>query len=276
MINRDQLLSFIREDAPYGDVTSEAVIGNESCKATICTRQKGVIAGLEEAGALCSEYHITVRFGLNDGACAEPGALLLSLTGRALDILLVERTLLNIIGRMSGIATLTRRLVEKVSRVNPGCRIACTRKTAPGLRGLDKKAVLIGGGDPHRFSLSDGILIKDNHLALVPLEEAILRARKYSSYRTIEIEVEDDDRAVRAAVAGADIILLDNMSPDGIARTLQELNRCGLRDRVVVEISGGITESNIAHYAGLGADVISLGILTHSVRNLDVSLEVIR
>jgi nicotinate-nucleotide pyrophosphorylase (carboxylating) len=276
MVDRDLLLSFIREDAPYGDITSEAIIGDELCKATISTRQKGVIAGMEETGALCCEYNIAVRFEVDDGACADPGTILLSLSGRARDILLIERTLLNIIGRMSGIATLTRRLSAVVSGVNPSCRIACTRKTAPGLRGLDKKAVIIGGGDPHRFSLSDGILVKDNHLALIPLEEAVLRARKYSLYRTIEVEAENADNAVRAAIAGADIIMLDNMSPDRITQTLQELNRRGIRDRVVVEISGGITVSNIARYAGLGADVISLGILTHSVQNLDVSLEVMR
>jgi nicotinate-nucleotide pyrophosphorylase (carboxylating) len=276
MVDRDLLLSFIREDAPYGDITSEAIIGDEPCQATISTRQTGIIAGMEEAGALCREWNIAIRSGVTDGACADPGAVLLYLSGRARDILLIERTLLNIIGRMSGIATVTRRLGEVVSSVNPSCRIACTRKTAPGLRGLDKKAVMIGGGDPHRFSLSDGILIKDNHLALVPLEEAVLRARRHSLYRMIEVEAENGESAVRAAVAGADIIMLDNMSPDGIAQTLEELTLRGLRDRVVIEISGGITESNIARYAGLGADVISLGFLTHSVQNLDVSLEVIR
>jgi nicotinate-nucleotide pyrophosphorylase (carboxylating) len=276
MVDRDLLLSFIREDAPYGDITSEAIVGDEPCQATISTRQTGIIAGMEEAGALCREWNIAIRSGVTDGACADPGAVLLYLSGRARDILLIERTLLNIIGRMSGIATVTRRLGEVVSSVNPSCRIACTRKTAPGLRGLDKKAVMIGGGDPHRFSLSDGILIKDNHLALVPLEEAVLRARRHFLYRMIEVEAENGESAVRAAVAGADIIMLDNMSPDGIAQTLEELTLRGLRDRVVIEISGGITESNIARYAGLGADVISLGFLTHSVQNLDVGLEVIR
>jgi nicotinate-nucleotide pyrophosphorylase (carboxylating) len=274
MADRDLLLSFIREDAPFGDITSEAIIGDEACNATISTRQKGIIAGMEEAGVLCVEFKIAVRFEVIDGDCTDPGAILLRLSGRARDILLIERTLLNIIGRMSGIATLTRRMGERVRRVDPSCRIACTRKTAPGLRSLDKKAVVIGGGDPHRFSLSDGILIKDNHLVLVPLEEAVLRARRHSLYRTIEVEAESSESAVRAATAGADIIMLDNMPPDRITQTLEELTRLGLRDQVVIELSGGITESNIARYAGLGADVISVGFLTHSVQNLDVSLEV--
>jgi nicotinate-nucleotide pyrophosphorylase (carboxylating) len=275
MVDLDLLLSFIGEDAPNGDITSEAIIGDESCHATISTRQKGIIAGMEETGALCCRFNIAVQYEVKDGDCADAGAILLRLSGRARDILLIERTLLNIIGRMSGIATVTRTLADLVSRVNPSCRIACTRKTAPGLRGMDKKAVVLGGGDPHRFSLSDGILIKDNHLVLIPLEEAVLRARKHSLFRKIEVEVEDCDSAVRAAIAGADIILLDNMPPDGITQTLQELTRRSLRDRVVIEISGGINGSNISRYAGLGADVISLGFLTHSVRNLDVGLEVI-
>lgn len=274
MVDLEYLLSFIREDAPHGDVTSDIVIGDEFCHAAIISREPGIIAGIEETETICRHFNITILTSVREGERVERGAILLRMSGRARDILLVERTLLNIIGRMSGIASLTNRLAELVHSLDPSCRIACTRKTAPGLRALDKKAVCIGGGDPHRFSLSDGVLIKDNHLAIISIEEAVTRARRHSLFRKIEVEVENAEQAVRAALAGADIILLDNMQPTAILQTLEDLARLGLRDRVGIELSGGITGENLAMYAGLGADVISLGFLTHSVRNLDVTLEI--
>jgi nicotinate-nucleotide pyrophosphorylase (carboxylating) len=176
---------------------------------------------------------------------------------------------------MSGIATQTRKNVDIVASVNPCCRVAATRKTCPGFRILDKKAVKIGGGDPHRMNLSDGILIKDNHLALVPLGIAIQAAKVITAYKKIEVEVETPENALFAAKAGADIIMLDNMSPDQITRTIRVLNNEGLRDRVIIELSGGIDESSLPGYAALDVDVISLGVLTHSVRNLSVNLEII-
>jgi len=208
-----------------------------------------------------------------DAVCQNDSLLLLN--GDAKKILLVERTALNIIGRMSGIATQTRKIVDIVSAVNPCCRVAATRKTCPGFRILDKKAVKIGGGDPHRMNLSDGILIKDNHLALVPLGIAIQAAKMDTTYKKIEVEVETSESALSAAKAGADIIMLDNMSPDQITRTISVLKSEGLRDRVIIELSGGIDESSLPRYAALDVDVISLGVLTHSVRNLSVNLEII-
>jgi len=208
-----------------------------------------------------------------DSVCHNTSILLL--TGDAKKILLVERTALNIIGRMSGIATQTRKIVDIVSAVNPRCRVAATRKTCPGLRIFDKKAVKIGGGDPHRMNLSDGILIKDNHLALVPLRNAILAAKKGSAYKKIEIEVETPENALSAAKEGADIIMLDNMSPGQISRTISVLKSEGLRDRVIIELSGGIDKSSLHQYAELDVDVISLGVLTHSVKNFSVNLEII-
>jgi len=143
------------------------------------------------------------------------------------------------------------------------------------LRILDKKAVKIGGGDPHRMNLSDGILIKDNHLSLVPLRKAILTAKKGSAYKKIEIEVETPENALSAAKAGADIIMLDNMSPGQIRKTIRLLKSEGLRDRVIIELSGGIDESSLQRYAEIDVDVISLGVLTHSVKNFSVNLEII-
>ena len=268
------LLRFIEEDAPFGDTTSEAVIPEGTkARAVIIAKGEGIIAGVEEAKALFEHFGVTVKARKRDGEAVKKGDVILELEGNARAILLVERTALNIMGRMSGIATEVRRLVEKVRAVNPKVRVAGTRKTL--LKPLDKRAILIGGGEPHRFSLSDAILIKDNHLALVPLEEAIRRAKAFSVYKVVEVEVETLEDALKAARAGADVIMLDNMSPGEIEETLEALRREGLRDRVKIEVSGGITPENITEYAKLDIDVISLGYLTHSVKNFDVSLEMI-
>jgi nicotinate-nucleotide pyrophosphorylase (carboxylating) len=275
MVVLDYLLQFIVEDAPSGDVTSAAIIPDITCSAVIRTEQAGIIAGLEEASTLFSHFGVSVKHLAKDGDAVGQNDSLLLLNGDAKKILLVERTALNIIGRMSGIATQTRKIVDIVSAVNPYCRIAATRKTCPGFRILDKKAVQIGGGDPHRLNLSDGILIKDNHLALIPLVTAIRAAKKVSAYKKVEVEVETSDDALSASRAGADIIMLDNMSPGQITRTIRVLKSEGLRERVIVELSGGIDESSLPQYAALDVDVISLGVLTHSVRNFSVNLEII-
>ncbi|NJE42876.1 carboxylating nicotinate-nucleotide diphosphorylase [Thermococcus sp. GR6] len=274
MIHLSYLLRFIEEDAPFGDVTSEAVIPEElNAKAVIIAKQEGIIAGVGEAKALFEHFGVKVEVKKRDGEAVKRGDVLLELEGNARAILLVERTALNVMGRMSGIATEVRKLVEKVRAVNPKVRIAGTRKTL--LKPIDKRAILIGGGEPHRFSLSDAVLIKDNHLALVPLEKAIRRAKAFSVYKVVEVEVETLEDAIKAARAGADVVMLDNMKPEEIAEVLEALRREGLRERVKIEVSGGITEENIEEYAKLDIDVISLGALTHSVRNFDVSLEIV-
>jgi len=259
-----------------GDITSDSLLSGQRCTARIIAKDGGVIAGLEEAGALFRALGVTVSPMVSDGDRVEPGTTLATLWGPASAVLLVERTALNIMGRMSGIATMTRRLQEMIENVGAGCRIASTRKTAPGLRLLDKKAVIIGGGDPHRMTLSDGILVKDNHLALVSVEEAVARAKEYSRYRKVEVEVQSPKEAVRAARAGADILLFDNMPPGEVRESLSRLKEAGLRDGLLVEVSGGVTEENLADYAIGGVDLISLGCLTHSVRNIDVSLDILR
>jgi len=274
MVLLDYLLKFIQEDAPFGDVTSAAIIPDISCNAVIRAEQEGIIAGLEEASTLFSHFGVSVTHLAKDGDSVCQNDSLLLLNGDAKKILLVERTALNIIGRMSGIATQTRKISDIVSAINPDCRVAATRKTSPGFRILDKKAVKIGGGDPHRMNLSDGILIKDNHLALVPPAIAIQAAKMGTSYKKIEIEVETPENALFAAKAGADIIMLDNMNPGQINRTISVLKSEGLRDRVIIELSGGIDESSLPRYAALNVDVISLGALTHSVRNFSVNLEI--
>jgi len=276
MIPLEYLLRFIEEDSPFGDITSDTVIPDCSCSAVIRTEQDGIVAGIAEASALFSHFGIVVKQKKHDGDTVKSGVIVLSISGNARAILLVERTALNIIGRMSGIATQTRKLSDIVAAVNSRCRIAATRKTAPGLRALDKKAVQMGGGDPHRMNLSDGILIKDNHLSLVPLTKAIRAAKAASAYRKIEVEVETPDNALTAAKAGADIILLDNMTPGLVRKTLAGLKRAGLREHVVIELSGGITDKTLPDYAALDVDTISMGVLTHTVRNFSVTLEMVR
>ncbi len=267
------LLRFVYEDVPFGDITSEAVIPKDvDVRAIIISKQSGVIAGVYEAELLFSHFGINVKKNFNDGDFVSNRDVILELFGSARKILLLERTVLNIMGRMSGIATMTRRLVDKVKNVNPKVKIAGTRKTL--LRRIDKRAIIIGGGEPHRFSLSDAILIKDNHLKLVSLEDAIRRAKAFSNYKIVEVEVESIEDCLKAAKAGADIIMLDNMSPDEISEAIELLKKESLREKVKIEISGGISEENILEYAKLDVDVISLGSLTHSVRNFDLSLEI--
>ena len=274
MVSLDYLLRFLHEDVPFGDITSEAVIPEDvKARAVIVAKQSGVIAGIGEAKALFEHFGVAVDVKKDDGEEVGEGDVILELVGNARSVLLVERTALNVMGRMSGIATEVRRLIGKIRAVNPKVRIAGTRKTL--LKPIDKRALLIGGGEPHRFSLSDAILIKDNHLALVSLEEAIKRAKAFSVYKVVEVEVETLEDAVRAVKAGADVIMLDNMTPKEIAGTVEALKREGLRGRVKIEVSGGITPENIADYAKLDIDVISLGYLTHSVKNFDVSLEIV-
>ena len=274
MVPITYLLHFLEEDVPCGDVTSDAIIGDISCTAVIRAEQDGIISGVAEAEALFSYAGVLVKSSKKEGAGICSGDVILTLEGDAKKILIIERTALNILGRMSGIATQTRKMVTIVSSVNSRCRIASTRKTCPGLRILDKKAVVAGRGDPHRMNLSDGILVKDNHLALVSLIDAIREAKNASLYKKIEVEVENRADAVAAATAGADIILLDNMTPDQITGTLADLKRKDLRDRVIIELSGGIDEDSLRKYASLDVDVISMGSLTHSVKNFSLNLEI--
>ena len=274
-VTLEYLLAFVEEDAPYGDITTEAIIPPDTCCiAVIIAKEAGIICGLAEAGRLFAHFGVGVTMTCHDGAPINQGEVILSLQGNASRILLLERTTLNIIGRMSGIATKTKSYMDHIRSHGMNCRVAATRKTSPGMRVLDKKAVMLGGGDPHRYSLSDGVLIKDNHLAMVSLPDAIASAKARSLYRKIEVEVEDTDLAVTAAEAGADIILLDNMTPEMVAGTIRKLNSRNLLSGRVIEVSGTINEDTILNYIVPGVDVISIGALTHSVRNFDVSLEI--
>lgn len=271
-----RLLSFVEEDAPFGDITSEVVIDPRVCRAVITTRRDLLLAGLEETVALLRHYDLRIIQVSMDGTEHGDDEPVLTMEGEAHSILLLERTVLNILGRMSGIATLTRTLQNQVTCINPAVKICATRKTAPGLRLLDKKAAMIGGADPHRFSLSDAVLIKDNHRVLVPVEDAVRRARDAGAYHRIEAEADTVEEAVSIARAGADIVLLDNMTPDTVREAISRLKNEGLRDSVMIEVSGNITGETIESYAALDIDRISLGMLTHSVRNADLSLDILK
>jgi nicotinate-nucleotide pyrophosphorylase (carboxylating) len=270
----EYLQSLLKEDIPFGDITSESVVPDISCHAGITVEQDAVIAGTAEASALYRHNGVAAECRFTDGSVVHPGDEILTLQGKARTILTVERTALNIIGRMSGIATATRQYVDLVQTINPSCRIAATRKTCPGFRLLDKKAVMTGGGDPHRWSLSDAILIKDNHLSLVSLPDAVARAKSHSAYHVIEVEVSSSGDAILAAKAGADVIMFDNMSPSDVGIAIGKLRAEGLRDGLVIEVSGGINPDSVVRYAEQGADRISIGALTHSVKNVAAHLDI--
>jgi len=277
-ILHEKLMSLLREDIGMGDVTTEAIVPAETeAQAQIIVKEPAVIAGLLESSIIFRMIGVKFHARVKDGAEVAGGTVLAEINGKAQAILSAERTALNILMRMSGIATMTRRLVKMIREAGLNVRIAATRKTAPGLRYFDKKAVMIGGGDPHRFRLDDALLIKDNHIRIAGgIKEAVRRARSSASFsKKIEVEVQTEEEALEAAEAGADIIMLDNMTVKEAERVLKALEDAGLRSRVAIEISGGINESNLLDYARLNPDVISLGSLTHSARAVDISLEVI-
>ncbi len=273
----DKLKEFLDEDIGYGDITSMTLIPeNQKAQARLYFKEPGVTSGLQEASTVFKILGCTVEQHKQDGRHVEAREVLLSVEGSARALLMGERLALNLVGRMAGIATQTAKIVEDVSKRNPVTRVAATRKTLPGFREFDKRAVVHGGGDPHRFGLDDCVLIKDNHLELVPsVTEAVKRAREGASFtKMIEIEVRSLKDALEAAHAGADIIMFDNMTPEEIKENLNELDSMGFRKGIIYEASGGITAENAGDYAEAGVDIVSLGALTHSIRSLDVKFEI--
>jgi nicotinate-nucleotide pyrophosphorylase (carboxylating) len=276
---RESLLSFLQQDVGTGDVTSESILSPDlsACAQIICKSGKSaIIAGLEEAGILFEICNCRVQTLVTDGSRVEEGRIVMNISGRALAILQAERTALNLIMRMSGIATETRKLVEMVGKINRSIKIACTRKTAPGLRSFDKKAVVLGGGVTHRIKLDDMVMIKDNHLVLADsIEQSIRLAReKINGCLLLECEVKNLAEMVSAVRAGSDIVMLDNFSPKKAEAAITQIRKMGVRKKVKIEISGRINPHNIADFAKLQPDIISLGYLTHSPKAIDYSLEI--
>lgn len=269
---KKELAKFLSEDLGKGDITSN-LLPRKKIRARIISRQEGIIAGVNYVKEVFSSKGCKVRIIKKDGNKTKINQTVLEITGYAQSVLSCERTALNLLSRMSGIATKTKKLVEKINDVNPKVKLFATRKTAPGLRFFDKEAVKIGGGEKHRMSLDEMIMIKDNHLAVAgSLARLVTRARK--KYKKIEVEVENQEEALLAASMGVNIIMLDNFLPKEIISTINRLEKSKLRKHVKLEASGGINEKNVGVYAKTGVDIISVGEITNAVIGLDFSLEI--
>jgi len=269
---KKELLRFISEDIQGGDITS-VLLPKKKIKAKIISRQKGVLAVVKFAGDIFRLKGCNVKIIKKDGAKLKSNQIILQISGNAGTVLSCERTALNLLSRMSGIATQTNFLVSKIRKINTKTKLYSTRKTAPGLRFFDKEAIMIGGGHKHRMSLNDMVMIKDNHLLVTYSMEGIIKnARK--RHKHVEVEVENQRDATLAASSGATIVMLDNFSPVQIKKTITALQKKKLRNKVKLEASGGINSKNITAYTKTGVDMISVGSITNSVKGLDLSLEV--
>lgn len=265
----------LAEDISHGDITSQGLIPPElQGKASILAKAEGIIAGGEVTKRvfLKVDPSLKVELLIQDGARVKPGDIVATIFGNVISILKAERVALNFLQRLSGIASLTAKFIAKTKGLK--VKITDTRKTTPGLRWLEKYAVRIGGGQNHRFHLGDGILIKDNHLAALRalgmnIKDIVARAKQNApTGAKVEVEASTIQEALDAAEAGADIIMLDNMSPDEMRRVVNSVP-----GQVKIEASGGITLDNVRTAAMTGVDFISVGAITHSTRALDISLE---
>ncbi len=265
--------NWLEEDLPYFDL-SNAFVPDQKGNAVILTKEDITVAGLPVVTKWFEFLGVKAKNLVSEGQEVKAGQHLVEISGSLRKILRGERIALNIFSRMCGIATLTRSLIKQARSLSSSIRIAATRKTTPGLRIFEKYAVFVGGGDTHRFSLSDCIMIKDNHVAIFgSITKAIEAARAHASFTTkIEIEADTIDQAIEAARAKADIIMLDNFDPKDIRQAMESIR--ALHPSVIIELSGGISPSNLEEYLIPGVDVISMGFLTHSVRNVDLSLEI--
>lgn len=263
------------EDLGCGDVTTEAIIpSDQSGIASIVAKVEGILAGVEVARVTFSRVDPSVKFDVTtpEGSHIQAGDIIAKVEGKVASILKAERVALNFLQRLSGIATATSDYVEAVKDFRS--RIVDTRKTTPGLRILERYAVRIGGGYNHRLHLGGGVLIKDNHLAVLrsqglDLKDIVAMAKGKAPFTLkVEIEVRTVEEALEAVEAGADIVMLDNMSPEEMRRAVEVV-----RGRALLEASGGITLDNVRRVAETGVDFISVGAITHSPRALDLSLE---
>ena len=270
---RDAVARALREDLePLGDVTSALLPSDLVGSARVVARDEGVLAGTACASETFAQVdeRITVEWAESDGATVNPDQVLAVVTGPFACILTAERTALNFLGHLSGIATLTRRYVRSA---HGGARIWDTRKTTPGLRALEKAAVRAGGGMNHRGNLSEWVLVKDNHLGDLGITEAVRRARLRWPARTVQVEADRIEQVQEAFDADVDIVLLDNMSPDQVAECVALR---GSKKRPLLEVSGGVTLHTVADYATTGVDLISVGAITNSAPVLDIGMDLDR
>lgn len=269
----DEIDLYLKEDlGNEGDITSDALFTDESAEGIILAKEECIVAGVQEIKKVFEKLGVKTVFYVKDGDFVKEKTKIADVSGNAKDILKGERLALNIISRMSGIATETKKLVDKCKKINPNIQIAATRKTTPGFRRFEKQAVLIGGGEAHRYGLYDAVMIKDNHLKLVgSLEKAIKKAKENTKNKVIEVEVENKKDAIIAAKLFVDVVMLDNFSPFDAKETSTEVHK--INSGILIEISGGINSDNITDYVSF-ADRISLGCLTYSVKSIDFSLEI--
>ncbi len=260
-----KLREFLEEDCNFQDVTASFIPEDANVSAKIVAKSEGYISGLMELKILFDILNVSSRFLKKDGSEVKRGDIILELEGMARDILLGERVSLNLVTHMSAITSTVRKFVKIIEESGKNMKIACTRKTLPGLRIFDKRAVELGLGDTHRFSLDDMVLLKDTHLKYYngDLERMLKDVKKKTSFtKKIEIEIEKPDDVIIAAKNGADIIMLDNMNPKEVENAINLLKKNGLRDKVFIEVSGGINDENIVGYTQSGCDIISIGKLT--------------
>ena len=267
-----ELKRFLDEDVGNGDITSK-LLENKKIVARIITREETIVAGTKHAKEIFALKKCKTRIYKKDGKIAKANQTILEIKGNAGDILTCERTALNLLSRMCGIATQTNNLKKQIKSVGSKSKIYATRKTVPGLRLFDKEAVEIGGGEKHRMTLNEMIMIKDNHLAVEKSIEGILRKAKKTRGK-IEIEVETEKDVILCAEMGVDIIMLDNFSPEKIIKTVKKLTELKLRNKIILEASGRINSKNITRYAKTNVDMISVGSITNSVNGVDMSLEI--
>ena len=270
----DDIDRFLKEDLnKKGDITSESIFTNEKVKAQINSKEDCIIAGLDEIKKVFKKTGANTKLLIKDGDFVKKDTIVAEINGPIRSILKGERLALNILSRMSGIASETRDLVEKCKSINKNVKIAATRKTTPGFRKYEKKAVVIGGGEAHRYGLYDAIMIKDNHIkGIGSIEKAIKITKQKKLRKKIEIEVENEKDAIIAAKMNIDTIMLDNFNPKKgkeIAEKIKKIN-----SKIIIELSGGINSDNIVSYAPY-ADRISLGYITHSIKSKDFSLDII-
>lgn len=278
-ILRNSLLNFLQEDVGIEDITSNNLDNlNKQVKADIIYKSDfiGILCGIEEIEMLFDICNCNSKYIKTDGMNISSKEKIMEINGKAKDILKAERIALNLLMRMSGIATLTKKFVDIVNQIDQSISIASTRKTVPGLRLLDKKAVVIGGGISHRIRLDDMIMIKDNHIVVDKSIRKIISSlrERIGPSKNIECEVKNDYEAIEAIESGSNIIMLDNFSVLDAKKTILKIIDLGLRDQVKIEISGGINLQNVIDYAKLKPDIISIGYLTHSAPSLDFSLKI--
>ncbi len=274
---KKKILNYIEEDLSFGDSTSNLIPnGDEIVEAKIFLREDGIVSGITEASIIFEIFNLEIIKKARDGTLFPPDQEILHVKGRARDILQAERLALNFLMKMSGISTLTHKLQSLVNKHSKNTRVACTRKTTPGFRYFEKKAVFLGGGDTHRLNLSDCLMIKNNHVTIAgDLIELIKEVKSKKSFtHKLEVEVKSLDEAEKVLKEGVDIIMLDNFTPEEGKNALNHLKKLNLLQNVVVEFSGGIDESNIEEYAKLQPDIISMGALTHSYNALNINLRI--